>query len=153
MTPSPTRLLITLACCLATAPAMAAKVTKIEVAGLPDEAMQDNVRSALSLSGELDKDITARRLNYLLRQAESETREALEPFGYYSPTITVDAPRDASDNIEVTVHVVPGEPVRIMASAGFGRDPLAVRVGHTTFALRRHEADRICVTPGVADAH
>ena len=81
MTPSPTRLLITLACCLATAPAMAAKVTKIEVAGLPDEAMQDNVRSALSLSGELDKDITARRLNYLLRQAESETREALEPFG------------------------------------------------------------------------
>ena len=48
---------------------------------------------------------------------------------------------------------VPGEPVRIMASAGFGRDPLAVRVGHTTFALRRHEADRICVTPGVADAH
>lgn len=89
MTPSPTRLLITLACCLATAPAMAAKVTKIEVAGLPDEAMQDNVRSALSLSGELDKDITARRLNYLLRQAESETREALEPFGYYSPVITV----------------------------------------------------------------
>lgn len=48
---------------------------------------------------------------------------------------------------------VPGEPVRIMASAGWRRDPLAVRVGHTTFALRRHEADRICVTPGVADAH
>ena len=48
---------------------------------------------------------------------------------------------------------VPGEPVRIMASAGLRRDPLAVRVGHTSFALRRHEADRICVTPGVADAH
>ena len=89
MTPTPTRLLLALACCLATAPAMAAKVTKVEVTGLPDEVMEDNVRSALSLSDELDKDITARRMNYLLRQAEAETREALEPFGYYSPVITV----------------------------------------------------------------
>ncbi|GHC03389.1 autotransporter assembly complex protein TamA [Thermomonas carbonis] len=89
MTPSPTRLLFALACCLATAPAMAAKVTKVEVKGLADAAMQDNVRSALSLSDELDKDISARRLNYLLRQAEAETREALEPFGYYSPTIVI----------------------------------------------------------------
>jgi translocation and assembly module TamA len=89
MTPSPTRLLLALACCLAMSPAMAAKVTKVEVTGLADEVMEDNVRSALSLSDELDKDITARRLNYLLRQAEAETREALEPFGYYSPVITV----------------------------------------------------------------
>ena len=89
MTPSPTRLLLALACSLAISPAMAAKVTKVEVKGLADEAMQDNVRGALSLSDELDKDITARRLNYLLRQAEAETREALEPFGYYSPVITV----------------------------------------------------------------
>ena len=89
MTPSPTRLLLALACSLAISPAMAAKVTKVEVTGLADPVMQDNVRSALSLSDELDKDITARRLNYLLRQAEAETREALEPFGYYSPVITV----------------------------------------------------------------
>lgn len=89
MTPSPTRLLLALACCLATSPAMAAKVNKVEVKGLADQAMQDNVRGALSLSDELDKDISARRLNYLLRQAEAETREALEPFGYYSPTITI----------------------------------------------------------------
>jgi len=89
MTPPPKRLLFALACCLATAPATAAKVTKVEVTGLSDEVMEDNVRSALSLSDELDRDITARRLNYLLRQAEAETREALEPFGYYSPVITV----------------------------------------------------------------
>jgi len=89
MTPSPTRLLLALACCLASSPAMAAKVAKVEVTGLADPVMQDNVRGALSLSDELDKDITARRLNYLLRQAEAETREALEPFGYYSPVITV----------------------------------------------------------------
>ena len=89
MTPSPTRLLLALACCLAMSPAMAAKVTRVEVKGLADAAMEDNVRTALSLSDELDKDLSARRLNYLLRQAEAETREALEPFGYYSPTIVI----------------------------------------------------------------
>lgn len=89
MTPPPKRLLLALALCLAATPAMAAKVTKVEIKGLADEAMEDNVRSALSLNDELGKDLSARRLNYLLRQAESETREALEPFGYYSPTITV----------------------------------------------------------------
>jgi ferrous iron transport protein A len=45
---------------------------------------------------------------------------------------------------------VPGEAVRIVASGGLGRDPLAVRIGHTTFALRRHEASFIQVTPGAA---
>lgn len=35
---------------------------------------------------------------------------------------------------------LPGERVRLMACGLPGRDPLAVRVGHSTFALRRHEA-------------
>ena len=47
---------------------------------------------------------------------------------------------------------VPGEAVRIVASGVPGREPLAVRLGHTTFALRRHEAALIRVAPG-AEAH
>ena len=47
---------------------------------------------------------------------------------------------------------VPGEAVRIVASGVPGREPLAVRLGHTTFALRRHEAAFIRVTPG-AERH
>lgn len=35
---------------------------------------------------------------------------------------------------------LPGERVRVIAHGYPGHDPLAVRVGHTTFALRRHEA-------------
>ena len=46
---------------------------------------------------------------------------------------------------------VPGEAVRIVASGLPGREPLAVRLGHTTFALRRHEAALIQVTPGVPE--
>ncbi len=45
---------------------------------------------------------------------------------------------------------LPGEPVRVMARSFPGNDPLAVRVGHTTFALRSHEAALIRVCP-VAD--
>ncbi len=42
---------------------------------------------------------------------------------------------------------LPGEPVQVMARGFPGNDPLAVRVGHTTFALRSHEAALIRVTP------
>jgi ferrous iron transport protein A len=42
---------------------------------------------------------------------------------------------------------LPGESVRVIAQGHPGRDPLAVRVGHTTFALRRFEAARIRVVP------
>jgi translocation and assembly module TamA len=80
------------ACCLLTAmPALAITVTKVEVkvTGPNNEALADNVRTALSLNEAVGKDVTARRLNYLLREADAETRKALQPFGYYSPTITI----------------------------------------------------------------
>jgi ferrous iron transport protein A len=50
----------------------------------------------------------------------------------------------------VEIGFVPGEAVRIVASGVPGREPLAVRLGHTTFALRRREAALIRVTPGAA---
>jgi ferrous iron transport protein A len=42
---------------------------------------------------------------------------------------------------------VPGEQVRIVAVSFPGADPIAVRLGNTTFALRRHEAAMVHVTP------
>lgn len=42
---------------------------------------------------------------------------------------------------------VPGEQVRIVAVSFPGSDPIAVRLGNTTFALRRHEAAMVQVTP------
>lgn len=135
------RLPLLLACLLATMPAWAIKVHKVEIKGLHDEAMEANVRSALSLSDELDRDLRARRLGHLLRVAENEARSALEPFGYYSPTISVvrsdrpasatDAGADADDGDDggrasaanargngdavliVTLRIDPGEPVRV----------------------------------------
>ncbi|GBQ55661.1 FeoA family protein [Komagataeibacter swingsii] len=42
---------------------------------------------------------------------------------------------------------VPGEAVRVVATAPLGGDPLAVRIGFTRFALRRTEAARVNVHP------
>lgn len=42
---------------------------------------------------------------------------------------------------------LPGERVSVMARGQPGNDPLAVRVGHSTFALRRAEAACIRVLP------
>ena len=75
------------------AKARAATVTAVDVRGL-DETMALNVRVSLSLVDAIGKDLSGRRLAYLLREAENETREALEPFGYYSPKIVVERTRD-----------------------------------------------------------
>jgi ferrous iron transport protein A len=42
---------------------------------------------------------------------------------------------------------VPGETIRMLKRAMPGGDPLAVRVGHSTFALRRFEAALISIKP------
>lgn len=47
----------------------------------------------------------------------------------------------------VELGFVPNEQVRVVASLGRDREPLAVRLGGTTFALRRHEASFILVAP------
>ena len=92
------------ACCLLTAmPALAITVTRVEVkvTGPDKDALADNVRTALALNDAVGKDVSARRLNYLLREAEAETRDALEPFGYYSPTITIQrSDRAAAEDAE-----------------------------------------------------
>ena len=86
--PSPFRLVAAAVVLFACGAAHAAKVEKVDITGL-DEVKTENVRVSLSLVDAIGRDISGRRLAYLLREAEAETREALEPFGYYSPTITV----------------------------------------------------------------
>jgi ferrous iron transport protein A len=40
---------------------------------------------------------------------------------------------------------VTGEHIEILAEARPGRDPFVVRIGTTTFALRRHEVETVWV--------
>lgn len=149
-------------CLLFATPTWAAKVSKLQIEGLQDEAMQANVRSALSLRNELDKPLTARRLAYLLRIAETEAQQALEPFGHYAATVKVQRSdrADAAEGdeetdgeaasaagkdrtITVTLHITPGEPVRVrdlqLSVSGAAGDDPAIAQALTTFAPRRGE--------------
>lgn len=118
-------LLATAVCCTIAGPAFAAgTIHKVVITGVEDELMVENINVALSLNDSLGKRLGESRLEYLLQETEAEAREALEPFGYYSPTITVDAPRGEAnaetgrrdDRITVTVNVQLGEPVRVRHS-------------------------------------
>ena len=164
MRPFPLRLPLLLLCCAAALPARAITVTKVAVDGLSDPEMVENVRVSLSLSDAVGKDVSGRRLGYLLREAEAETREALEPFGYYSPTITVqrsdrDAPESPDEaatalstearanerrgvrrerKLAVAIRVELGEPVRVrgfnVGVDGTGADDGGVRNALAAFA-------------------
>ncbi|MEN1944157.1 outer membrane protein assembly factor [Luteimonas sp. MJ293] len=98
---------------LLTAPgtALAVEVGEVVIRGLDDE-MEENVRVSLSLADVRGEDISFRRLRYMIGAAEAEAREALEPFGYYSPQVQVEQSR-ANGQVDVTLTVDAGEPVRV----------------------------------------
>lgn len=92
-----------------------ATIDKIQVEGLDkdrDAAMLENIEVTLALYQAVGKQQGESRLEYLLSQAEAQTRQALEPFGYYNPTISIQAPRN-NDHLDVVIHVAKGEPVRV----------------------------------------
>jgi Fe2+ transport system protein FeoA len=72
------------------------------------------------------------------------------PMGPWANVVEVTVPTDGVDRDLVLRLVelgfVPGERVRVVAIGQPGREPVAVRLGGTTFALRRHEASFILVT-------
>lgn len=74
------------------------------------------------------------------------------PDHQWATVLDVARPASAEDRelvLRLTeIGFVPGEAVRIIASGTPGREPIAVRLGHTTFALRRHEAAFVHVAPG-----
>jgi ferrous iron transport protein A len=55
------------------------------------------------------------------------------------------APLSALERRLLEFGFVQGEHVEVLAEARPGRDPFVVRVGHTTLALRRREAESILI--------
>ena len=104
MRPAP-HLIAAILLCLASTAVQAAVVGRVVIVGLDDD-MADNVRLSLSVVESIGNDVSERRMAYLVREAVDETREALEPFGYYSPQVTVDHDPDSG---LVTISVVTGE--------------------------------------------
>ncbi len=65
--------------------------------------------------------------------------------------VEVAQPTDAHDRSLALrmseIGFVPGEQVRVVAHGFLGKEPLAVRVGRSTFALRSREAAMVRVRP------
>lgn len=89
-------------------------LAKIEVT-IPNvsEAVQTNVRAFLSLTRYADRDdVTDEVMSRLQRRIVTETRQALEPLGYYEPDVSYDVRKD-SELWKVTIRIEPGRPVRL----------------------------------------
>jgi translocation and assembly module TamA len=114
-TSPPARLLLIAALLLSAPAAWALELQAVEIRGLDDDEMRDNVSDALSLqrlNPNRRRSLSESRLSYLLRRTPREARAALEPFGYYEPDIRTDVRRDG-ERITVRVDIAPGEPVRV----------------------------------------
>ncbi|HWK51388.1 MAG TPA: POTRA domain-containing protein, partial [Steroidobacter sp.] len=87
---------------------------KIEVA-IPEvsDTIQTNVRAFLSLTRYADRDdVTPEVMSRLQRRIVAETRQALEPLGFYEPEVSYDVKQEG-DLWKVTIHIQPGRPVRL----------------------------------------
>ena len=71
-----------------------------------------NIRGFLSLTRYAERDdVTPETMGRLQRRIITETREALQPLGYYDPQVTYQV-EEASPNWRVTINVRTGRPVR-----------------------------------------
>ncbi|HEY0334864.1 MAG TPA: autotransporter assembly complex family protein [Stenotrophomonas sp.] len=116
---TPSVFLATILLCAVALPAWArATLDKVQIEGLDkgaDADMIENLEVSLSLYQSIGKVQGESRLEYLLAQTQRQARRALEPFGYYSPTIRIDTPR-TDDHLTVIIHVDKGQPVRVRQS-------------------------------------
>jgi translocation and assembly module TamA len=82
------------------------------------DGVDDNLKNAVVASVELSqyakRDATAAQVRRLYEKAPDEVTAALRPYGYYEATATGDL-KQVGNDWQVTLHVVPGTPVRITA--------------------------------------
>lgn len=89
-------------------PAYAAEL-EVQVIGLP-EPLESAVRAAITVQSYAGRDVGRYELRRALRGAEAQIRRALEPFGYYTPTVARDVAR-TNGLVVVVFRVDLGAPV------------------------------------------
>ncbi|MDT8410591.1 MAG: BamA/TamA family outer membrane protein [Wenzhouxiangellaceae bacterium] len=92
-----------------------AVTVETEIIGV-DAEIRANVEASLSLKqAERFDEVSVWRLRQMARDARDEVREALQPFGYYSASVSVrlEQPASEDDSWRARVEISPGEPVRV----------------------------------------
>jgi translocation and assembly module TamA len=103
----------------------------IDIPDTTDE-IKDNVRTFLSLTRYKDRDdVTPETMTRLARRIEPEVRKAMEPLGYYSPTVKHEVTHLSEKDWRVVIHITPGRPVRLsdvtIEVHGPGKDDSAIQ--------------------------
>lgn len=132
-------------------------------------ALDTNIRAFLSLTRYADRDdVTPETMARLQRRIVAETREALQPLGYYEPEVSYDVEQQG-ENWHVTLHVRPGRPVRLsevnidVIGPGANLRPLreiieaqalkpGLRLDHGTYERVKAELLRAAKNEGYLDA-
>lgn len=124
-------------------PAKRQASAQLRIEGKLSEAERTNIRNLLSL-GKLDPALPLNRdmFDHYLDKARQETATALEPFGYYNPTIQVSGEQLAQD-WKVHIQVDPGKAVHIrtltLSFSGEGAEEKALLQARDRFAATRGE--------------
>jgi translocation and assembly module TamA len=111
---------------LAPGAAQAAKV-HCRIEGVSDGEIVKNIEATLSIIRDRNRDdLTPERIAQLHGRAPLEIRRAVEPFGYYHPTVDASLTPDGDDHFRARYAIVLGEPVRVqkvsVTLAGEGKD-------------------------------
>lgn len=82
------------------------------------DGVDDNLKGAITSTVELaqyaNRDVTEAQARRLYERAHNQVTLALQPYGYYEPSVDGDIKQVGKD-WQVTLHVKPGEPVKVTA--------------------------------------
>ncbi len=158
--------LLCAACLVAGSPAFAG--INIDIRGVEGE-LQDNVAAYLSLTRYKDREVDPALMSRLRDRIDREVREALQPFGYYEPTVKSTVTPRPKGNWSVVVQIDAGLPVLVrqvvVRVTGPGsEDPRfrriidhptlrpGERLRHTAYEEMKSDLQRVAATYGYLDA-
>jgi len=113
-------------------PALAHAGVKLVVDGVNDE-LKAAVIAGVELSQYATREVSDAQVRRLYARAPDQVQAALRPYGYYEASVDADLAQVGAD-WRVTLHVKPGEPVKITA-VHVALDDEAMKIG----AIRRAE--------------
>lgn len=102
-----------LAVSLLLSPLLAHAGVQLAVDGVGDD-LKAAVSAGVELSQYARRDVSEAQVRRLYERAPAQVKTALEPYGYYDATVEGELVQTGKD-WRVTLHVTPGEPVRVTA--------------------------------------
>lgn len=140
----------------------------IDIRGV-EGPLKDNVTAYLSLTRYKDRNVDPALMDRLRNRIDREVEEALQPFGYYRPTVEAAVTARPKGNWTVVVQVDPGAPVIVqhvdveVTGPGAG-DPRfrsitdhptlrpGARLSHAAYEEMKSDLQRVAATYGYLDA-